>query len=92
MAKVILTLKVMGSSPDVDMTKVESSVKEKIVALNGEGDMRFKVVPVAFGINSLEVIFVHDEAKGATDVLEDDIGTIEGVESVEVIDVRRAIG
>ena len=33
-----------------------------------------------------------DEAKGTTDPLEADINNIEGVHSVEVTDVRRAIG
>jgi len=33
-----------------------------------------------------------DEQKGSTDPLEKEIQAIEGVNSVEVIDVRRAIG
>ena len=52
----------------------------------------------AFGIffntwlNALKIIFVSDEAKGGTEELEKDIETIDGVNSVEVIDVRRALG
>ena len=33
-----------------------------------------------------------DESKGSIDPLEDEIKKIEGVSSVETIDVRRAIG
>ena len=33
-----------------------------------------------------------DESKGSTDALEEDIKGIEGVNSVETVDVRRAIG
>jgi translation elongation factor EF-1beta len=38
------------------------------------------------------MIFVMDEAKGSPEPLEKDIAKIKGVQSVEVIDVRRAIG
>jgi len=33
-----------------------------------------------------------DESKGSTDTLEESIISIEGVNSVETVDVRRAIG
>ena len=49
-------------------------------------------MPVAFGLKALNVTFVMDEKKGSTDALEADLGVIEGVESVEVTDVRRTIG
>jgi len=37
-------------------------------------------------------MFVMDEAKGSTDDLEKKISEIDGVNSVEVVDVRRTIG
>ena len=49
-------------------------------------------VPVAFGISSLNLIFIMDESIGSTETLEKDISGIEGVNSVEVVDVRRAVG
>ncbi len=33
-----------------------------------------------------------DEAKGSTEKLEEDVEGIEGIKSVEITDVRRAIG
>lgn len=82
----------MPESPEVNLEEVEVKAKEKIAAFAGEGDTKSTIEPVAFGLKSLNIIFVMDESKGATDLLEDEIKTIEGVNSVEVTDVRRALG
>ncbi|MFC1686899.1 elongation factor 1-beta family protein [Nanoarchaeota archaeon] len=50
------------------------------------------MVPIAFGLKAINIIFAMDEAKGSPDVLEEKITAIDGVQSFEVIDVRRAIG
>jgi len=92
MAQVIITFKIMPKSPDVDLEKVHSEALKKIAGFAGEGETKKEIEPVAFGLNALKIIFVSDEAKGGTDELENDIKTIEGVNSVEVIDVRRALG
>ena len=39
-----------------------------------------------------QLIFVVDEARGGTDDLEKEVSELEGVNSIEVTDVRRAIG
>jgi len=91
MAEVIITLKIMPSSPEVDLTKITEEATKKVTAFEGEVG-KTEEVPLAFGLKSLNIIFVRDEAKGSTDALEDEIATIEGVQSVEVTDVRRAIG
>jgi translation elongation factor aEF-1 beta len=92
MAKVVVTLKVMPESPTVDMHLLEASVKKKIVHFAGETEFKVTIEPIAFGLKCLNVFFVMDEAKGSTDRLETDVATIKGVNSVEVSDVRRAIG
>jgi len=92
MANVIISLKIMPVSPETDLDQVETVAKEKIVAFAGEGDLKSEQEPVAFGLKAIKIIFVSDEAKGATDDLEKEISEIEGVNSVEVTDVRRAIG
>lgn len=81
----------MPESPEIDLAKIEESANEKIKSFGGEVG-KVEQVPVAFGLKSLNIIFVMDEKKGSTDKLEDDISDIKGVQSVEVIDVRRAIG
>jgi elongation factor 1-beta len=92
MANAIVTLKIMPESPDVDLEALSVKVKEKIAEFAGEGDTKQDIEPVAFGLNALKIIFVMDEAKGSPEPVEKEIENLKGVNSVEVIDVRRAIG
>ncbi|KYK26874.1 hypothetical protein AYK26_07055 [Euryarchaeota archaeon SM23-78] len=92
MAKAIVTLKIMPKSPDTDLDKISKSALEKIKGFAGEGETKKEIEPVAFGLKALKIIFVMDEEKGSTEPLEKEIQALEGVSSVEVIDVRRAIG
>ena len=91
MAQVIVSLKIMPKSPEIKLDDVEVKAKEIIVNKAGEGDMKVEIVPVAFGLNSLNIIFVMNEESNL-DTIEELINEIEGVNSVEVTDVRRAIG
>ena len=92
MANVVITLKIMPESPDTDFGPVEEKARAAIAEYAGETETKSEKKPVAFGLESLNIIFVVDESKGGTDTLEKQISEISGVNSVEVIDVRRAIG
>jgi len=92
MANVIITLKIMPSSPDVNLNEIEKKALTLIKEFSENSETKTEVKPVAFGLNSLNIIFVMDESKGSTEELENKIKEIEGVNSVEVVDVRRAIG
>lgn len=92
MAMVVITLKIMPESPDIDFGKIEAQAKAKITAFSHSKDIRASQEPIAFGLKALKITFVSDESKGSTDALEEQIKTIEGVNSVEAVDVRRAIG
>lgn len=91
MTNVIITIKLMPESPDVDFAKIREQAESKITAFDAKVG-KVEEEPLAFGLKSLNIIFVMDEAKGSTDSLEEDLATIEGVTTVEVTDVRRAIG
>lgn len=91
MASVIITIKIMPESPEIDLAEVEAAGKQKIADFGGEVG-KVEIEPIAFGLKALKLIFVMDEAKGATDPLEADIEAIKGVNSVEITDVRRTIG
>lgn len=91
MAEVVVTLKIMPDSPEVDLTKIEAEAKKEVEAFEGEVG-KIEQVPVAFGLKSLNVVFVMNEDKGSTEELEKNIVKINGVGSVEVTDVRRAVG
>jgi len=93
MASAVVTIKIMPEGPDVDMEAVRAAAESKIDAFVGEqGEKRASIKPIAFGLNAVEIIFVMDEKLGSTEPLELEIGKLAGVQSVEVIDVRRAIG
>ena len=92
MTNVIVTLKIMPTSPEVDLSKLEEEVQKHILEFAGEGETKVSEVPVAFGLKSVNIIFIMDESLGSPDALEDTIRGVEGVQSVEVTDVRRAIG
>ena len=92
MASVVVSLKIMPESVDVSLSGLEEAAKKKIVDFAGEGDMKIEQEPIAFGLVALKIIFIMDESIGSTEKLEDNISDIEGVQSVEITDVRRAIG
>ena len=93
MAQAIITLKIMPESPDVDLDALQLAAEAKINAFVGEdGEKRFSVEPIAFGLKALNIIFVMEEKQGSTEPLENALASIDGVNSVEVTDVRRAIG
>ena len=91
MANVVITLKVMPEGVDTNLEDLKKAVNSKIKKFSG-GDSRIEIEPVAFGLKALKFTFVSDEKKGGTDELENQIINIEGVNSVNVIDVRRALG
>ena len=92
MAQVVVSLRIMPNDTSVDLHKLESKAKEEIVDFCDSKEFRASIEPIAFGLKALNILFVMEESKGSTEKLEQKIKEIEGVESVEVTDVRRAIG
>ena len=92
MAQVVVTLKIMPQSPEVNLEKLEVKAKEEIVKFCNSQEFKTQVQPIAFGLKALIIYFVMDEKIGTTDELEQKISQLEGVEAVDVPDVRRAVG
>lgn len=91
MAQVVITFRIMPETVEVNLTKLKEEATKLINAAGGDVG-RSAIEPIAFGLNSLNLIFVWPEQKGSTDKLEESIKKIKGVMNVEVTDVRRAIG
>ncbi len=91
MARVIVTLKIMPESPEVDLSKVEDDSKKIIIDFGGT-IMNVEKEPIGFGLVSLLIKFNMDESKGDMEPLEKLVGTVSGVESVEVHAISRAFG
>lgn len=91
MAQVIITLKIMPENTDVSLEQLEEKAKEVLKEFNCSVHKK-EIVPIAFGLSALRIIFIWGEEKGDTEKLENKLSEIEGVMSVQVEDVRRAIG
>lgn len=91
MATVIITMKVMPSSPDEDLEAIKAEASGLIAGFGGTVG-KTEIEPIAFGLKAIVFMFAMDESKGDTEEVEKDITKISGVSSVQVTDVRRAIG
>ena len=92
MAKVVVTIKIMPESPSVNLEAVQKTALSKIEKFAGKTEHKIEIEPIAFGLKALKIIFVMDESQGSTEPIENSVSEIKGVMSVEVTDVRRAIG
>ena len=92
MAQVVITIKIMPSSPETDLDALEIKVLEKIESFTGETQTKKSIEPVAFGLKSLSITFVAEESKGSPDEMVEEINGFDEVNSAEISDVRRAIG
>lgn len=85
MGEVSVILRVMPEGADVDLGRIERDVRACVDVRKLERE------PIAFGLTALRVLTVVPDAAGGTDEVEKKISSIEGVRSVEVIDVRRLL-
>lgn len=96
MADVVVVLKVMPTSPDVDVGALAVKVKEEINNFvdddHKDGEIKQEINDFAFGLKELRLTFVMSESTSNTDPLESAVSGMDDVESAEVVDVRRAIG
>jgi elongation factor 1-beta len=92
MAVVIIKLRVMPDSPEIDLKVLIEQVKERLTEFGMKAFHSAREEPVAFGLKALDVIFLLDESNSNTDVLEAKIKELKGVQSTQILDVRRAVG
>ncbi len=90
MATAIITFKIMPVDPSIDLAAVEGTAKELIAKAGGELG-KVEIEPVAFGLNAIKLYVVIDEKLGGDDI-ETALKGIQGVNSCEIIDFRRALG
>lgn len=90
MGNVMIRLKIMPSSPEVSLEEIKNKVKDIINKEEGKRE-EFGEEPIAFGLKAVIVSFELDESK-ELELIEEGIKAIEEVNSVQVIDMRRAFG
>ncbi len=91
MAKVMVVIRVMPESADVDLKKLEEEIKKVVTDFGGDVT-KVDTVPIAFGLSALDIEFFMDESLGATDPLEEKLTNLENVTSASTTSVRRAVG
>lgn len=83
-------IKIMPSSPEVNTKKIGEKVKELIEDSGGK-NCTISEEPIAFGLKAIIAFFAWPEEK-ELEKLEEKLGTIKNVNSVQIIDMRRAFG
>jgi len=91
MANLVVTIKVMPASLDVELKKLESKCQREIEHFGGKVG-KVLTEDIAFGLKALNILFTIDEKTENMDDLEEKIGSFEEVNSAKVVDMRRAIG
>ena len=90
MGTALIKIKIMPTSPDVDLDEIKKKAQE--VVEKGEGGVTgFEEEPIAFGLKAVLVAFSLDESQ-ALEPIEEGLKKIDNVSSVQVIDMRRAFG
>jgi len=90
MALCAVIFRVMPVSPNVDMDKLKSNIEKKLLEL-GAILHNAEEIPVAFGLKSL-MFTIGWKEENDPDLIETQLAKIKDVNSVEITDVRRAIG
>ena len=85
-----LKVKIMPESPDADLKEIEKKANKVIQELGGKPHSS-ETEPIAFGLNALYILSAWPEEK-EFDTLEQKLSEIENVNSVQVVDFRRAVG
>jgi len=86
----LIKIKIMPTSPDVNLEEIKTKAKKIIEKGKGE-KVAFTEEPIAFGLKAIIASFSQDESEGL-DPIEQELKTIENVNSIQVIDMRRAFG
>ena len=82
MGNVAVIVRVMPESPEIDLEKLKSALKQK---LPGIQDIREE--PIGFGLKALKLVAIINDAGGETDAIEGKLNTIPGVERAEIVEV-----
>ena len=90
MGTAVVKIKVMPVSPEVDLESMKEEVKSKIEGMGGKG-CNIEEEEVAFGLKAIITFFAWPE-EIELESLEQTLQEIKDVNSVQIIDIRRAVG
>ena len=88
MGAVLIKIKLMPTSPDVNLEEIKKNAKK--VVEKGEGrNINFEEEAIAFGLKAVIVGFALDESK-ELEPIENKLGEVKNVNSAQITDMRRA--
>jgi elongation factor 1-beta len=84
---VAIKFRVMPEGPEVDLGALEIAIRDA-VASNGAEVQAVEIKPFAFGLKAMEMAVTMPDSGGNTsDAIEEALGGIDGVQSVDVLEV-----
>lgn len=90
MAIAAVKIKIMPVSPEVDLETIKETAKSMIEDAGGKNPT-FEEESIAFGLKAIIALFAWPEEKELEE-LEGMLNGVEDVNSIQVIDIRRAFG
>lgn len=81
-------LKVMPEAVNTNLEKIKEQIRKK---LDKAKNMKIEEREIAFGLKSLQITLAWPENQD-TDEIENIVGSIKGVSSATIEDIRRAFG
>lgn len=85
MGEVGLQYRVLPEGLDVDLKKLKDEIGKALPT--GAHLKASEERPVAFGLKALHVLIVLDDKKGGAEQVEEAIGKVNGVQSVEIVEM-----
>jgi translation elongation factor aEF-1 beta len=84
---VAATVRIMPVGPETDLNPILKEI-DTIAAKHGKLHSK-EIVPIAFGLKSINAIFLLNDNAGGMDQIEAALAQIQNVGSVEITDVNR---
>lgn len=85
MGDVALVYRMMPESPETDVQTIASAISG-ILPENAKLEKQ-AVKPFAFGLKAIEVVIVGPDSGGLPDTVEENLGKMEGIQSVELLEM-----
>lgn len=85
MGEVALQYRVLPDGLEVDLDTLNDNLKNALP--EGAQIKASEKKPVAFGLQALHILVVMDDKKGGADAVESALSSVEGVQSVEMLEM-----
>jgi len=82
MGDVVLIIRIMPESPEIDLEDLKSRITS---AIGGLHDIREE--PIGFGLKALKIAVVVSDAGGESDAVEARLNDLDGVERAEIVEL-----